>query len=155
MQETQEETNKAHYLDDHSESLIADIFSLLDANYPDISKWVKDIEEFLYYMEGNTQLERQGFAPSRVEYSHVIDDFMLAFLQERFGENYAQMTKYLTEAKNAVKKKIDSVKSQNLQHDTGKTQSYPTHTIHPEKITGQSENDKGTLMLANDGQVTP
>ena len=71
-----------------------------------------------------------------------------------FGEDYAQMTKYLTETKNAVKKKIDIVRSQNLQLDTGKTQSYPTHTIYPEKITGQSD-DEGTLKLANDGQVTP
>ena len=155
MQETHEESNKAHLLEDHSKSLIADIFPLLDAKYPDIPKWVNDIEEFLHYIEVNSQLERKGFTPSRIEYSHVIDEPMLSFLQERFGEDYVQMTKYLNEVKNLVKKKIDSVKSQNLQLDTGKTQSYPTHTIHPEKIAGQSENDKGTLTLANDGQVTP
>ena len=38
MQEGHEESNKAQLLDDHSKSLIADIFPLLDANYHDISK---------------------------------------------------------------------------------------------------------------------
>lgn len=151
----QTDTNGLLSLDKHSESLIVEIFPYLDASFSNTSTWVKDIENILNYMEANKSVEQKSFVTSRIEYSKLLDNSMLTFLQEKCGNDYVHMASYLTEVKNAVKKKIDIVNALDLQHNTGKIQSYPTHTNHPDKDSGKSKLDKGTKKCVIGGQVTP